>query len=180
MTFIPLMRAAKRGDVIEVRRLLESGADPNAGSGFYTALGVAAARGNTTIVSVLLEAGANADWHAVQVCIHAQRCLALGVGIGVLISVTVVKTTIGRQPSVKVRRSRSVSTQLEQWLPTPDQVGLSGQVFPYVIPCSSAFQEELSQIRFVAPCRIGHPPIQNLAFHPLKNVRSADVSAMSS
>jgi len=35
MTFTPLMRAAKHGDVIEVRRLLESGADPNAGSGFY-------------------------------------------------------------------------------------------------------------------------------------------------
>ena len=67
MTFTPLMRAAKRGDVIEVRRLLESGADPNAGSDFYSPLAVAAARGNTALVSVLLKAGANADWHAVQV-----------------------------------------------------------------------------------------------------------------
>ena len=62
-----LFKAAKHGDVIEVRRLLEAGADPNEGSGFYTPLAVAAARGNTPLVSLLLEAGANADWHAVQV-----------------------------------------------------------------------------------------------------------------
>jgi hypothetical protein len=85
MTFTPLMRAAKHGDVIEVRRLLESGADPNAGSGFESALAVAAARGNTSIVSLLLEGGANADWHAVQVAAfgnHAKTVrLLLAAGV---------------------------------------------------------------------------------------------------
>ena len=70
-------RCAEHAGPDEVRRLLESGADPNAGSGFYTALGVAAAHGNTTIVSLLLEAGANADWHAVQVAAFGNHAKTL-------------------------------------------------------------------------------------------------------
>src|SRR5947209_5032432 len=76
-----LVKAVKHGDVIEVRRLLEDGADPNEGSpGFYTPLYVAAARGNTPMVLALLQAGAKPDWHAVQVAAfgnHAKTVRAL-------------------------------------------------------------------------------------------------------
>jgi ankyrin repeat protein len=69
----PLFRAAKRGDVIEVRRLLAAGADPNGEPGFSTALNVAAARGNTPIVALLLEAGAKPDKFTVQVAAFANH-----------------------------------------------------------------------------------------------------------
>jgi ankyrin repeat protein len=69
-----LVKAVKRGDLIEVRRLLASGADPNEGSpGWYTPLYVAAARGNTPILAVLLSAGAKPDSRAVQIAAFANH-----------------------------------------------------------------------------------------------------------
>jgi Ankyrin repeats (many copies) len=75
-----LVRAAKRGDVIAVRRLLAAGADANATSGGYsTALNAAVARGNTPVVALLLEAGAKPDKCTVQVAAFANHAKTLRV-----------------------------------------------------------------------------------------------------
>lgn len=47
MQHTALYKAVKRGDSIEVRRLLSAGVDPNSALGFDTPLSAAAARGNT-------------------------------------------------------------------------------------------------------------------------------------
>ena len=57
MALTALFKAAKRGDVIDVRRLLAGGSDPNEGPNGGTPLIAAAARGNTPILTLLLEAG---------------------------------------------------------------------------------------------------------------------------
>jgi len=63
----PLFKAIKHGDVIDVRHLLTSGADPNEGMpGFWTPINFAAACGDTPIVTLLLEAGAKPTSYAVQ------------------------------------------------------------------------------------------------------------------
>ena len=55
-----LFRAAKTGDLEEVRRLLRAGVDVNARNEYgYTALIVAASYGHPAVVEVLLEKGAN-------------------------------------------------------------------------------------------------------------------------
>ena len=62
-----LSRAIKHGDVIIVRRLLSAGCDLNeAYGGPYTILALAAARGNTPIIQLLLNAGAEPTYVAVQ------------------------------------------------------------------------------------------------------------------
>jgi ankyrin repeat protein len=76
----PLIRATKRGDLVEVRRLLSSGADPNESSSGWTPIHMAAARGNTPILSLLLSAGAKPDSRAVQIAAfgnHAKTVRAL-------------------------------------------------------------------------------------------------------
>jgi ankyrin repeat protein len=62
-----LYKAVKRGDVIDVRRLLSVGSDPNETFAGRSPLSFAAARGNTSILRLLLDAGATPDWHALQV-----------------------------------------------------------------------------------------------------------------
>jgi ankyrin repeat protein len=60
-----LGRAIKREDVAEIRRLLSLGPDVNAPCGSHrdtegeTPLMIAASRGNTAIIKLLLDAGAN-------------------------------------------------------------------------------------------------------------------------
>jgi ankyrin repeat protein len=59
----PLLEAARKGDVAEVRGLLARGADPNARellSG-YTALHFAAVGGHLDVVRLLVESGARVD-----------------------------------------------------------------------------------------------------------------------
>ena len=53
-----LYKAVKRGDILKVRQLLASGADPNEPSLEQTPLSVAAGLGNRPIVRMLLDAGA--------------------------------------------------------------------------------------------------------------------------
>ena len=63
----PLFYAAKYGDVLRVRQLLQSGVDPDDPAECVygrTPLTVAAARGNTMLLRLLLEYGAKADAHA--------------------------------------------------------------------------------------------------------------------
>ena len=78
-----LTRAVKRGDAIEVRQLLAEGVDANEGS--PSPLWLAAARGDTPIVALLLEAGVNPDWYVLEAAAfgnHAktvQLLLASGV-----------------------------------------------------------------------------------------------------
>jgi hypothetical protein len=67
MSHTALYKAAKRGDVIAVRRLLSGGSDPNEPSSGDSPLAAAAARGNTPILRLLLDAGAKADWWALRV-----------------------------------------------------------------------------------------------------------------
>lgn len=68
MPHTALYKAVKHGDVITVRRLLVGGSDPNESYGeFYSLLSVAAARGNTPVVRLLLDAGAKLNSFAVQV-----------------------------------------------------------------------------------------------------------------
>ncbi len=66
----PLFKAIKRGDAVEVRRLLASGLDPNERAGpsphAWSPIAYAASRGNTPVVELLLHAGGQADWFAVQ------------------------------------------------------------------------------------------------------------------
>ena len=60
----PLFYAVKLGDVIRVRQLLQSGVNPNDPAQCKdgrTPLTVAAARGNTVLLRLLLEYGAKAD-----------------------------------------------------------------------------------------------------------------------
>ncbi|MDI1227883.1 MAG: ankyrin repeat domain-containing protein [bacterium] len=58
-----LRKAAKRGDAVEITRLLDAGADINATGGFWgnTALGWAADQGHLHSVQLLLERGAKID-----------------------------------------------------------------------------------------------------------------------
>jgi ankyrin repeat protein len=57
-----LVDAAARGDEARVKELLASGSDPNAsGSDDWTPLTVAALEGQTSIVALLLDAGARID-----------------------------------------------------------------------------------------------------------------------
>lgn len=63
----PLYKAVKHGDVINVRRLLSVGCDPNETyGGAYSIVSIAAARGNTHIIQLLLDAGAKPTSVAVQ------------------------------------------------------------------------------------------------------------------
>jgi ankyrin repeat protein len=76
-----LYKASKHGDAVAVRRLLSSGVDPN-GSGspdWLTPLSAAAARGNTTVIRLLLEAGAKPDATAVQLAAFGNHAKALQV-----------------------------------------------------------------------------------------------------
>jgi ankyrin repeat protein len=73
--------------VIGVRRLLSDGSDPNEASDANTPLVAASARGNTPIIRLLLDAGANPDWWALQVAAfgnHAEAVrLLLAAGVPV-------------------------------------------------------------------------------------------------
>jgi ankyrin repeat protein len=73
MQHTALYKAAKRGDVIAVRRLLSDGSDPNGAPTNDTPLVAAAARGNTPIIRLLLDAGAKPDWHALQVAAFSNH-----------------------------------------------------------------------------------------------------------
>ena len=67
MDHTPLYKAVRHGDTIQVRRLLSEDCDPNeTWGGIDTILSVAAARGNTTVLRLLLEAGAKPTSYAVQ------------------------------------------------------------------------------------------------------------------
>jgi ankyrin repeat protein len=52
-----LYKAVKRGDLITIRHLLSAGVDPNGAPGLGTPLSAAAARGNTSVITLLLDAG---------------------------------------------------------------------------------------------------------------------------
>ncbi len=54
-----LARAAREGEVEEVRRLLDAGVDPDAGLGGWTPLMFAAMNGETEIAAILIDAGAS-------------------------------------------------------------------------------------------------------------------------
>lgn len=62
----PLERAARLGDLAEVKRLLASGADPNDRGGLSGPLTAAARDGNVEVLRVLLYAGANPDGRAAE------------------------------------------------------------------------------------------------------------------
>jgi hypothetical protein len=64
----PLARMALDGNLREVRLLLARGASPNAASDHYPAIILAASRGHTQIVRVLIEHGADVD--AKDACGH--------------------------------------------------------------------------------------------------------------
>jgi ankyrin repeat protein len=62
-----LYKAVKRGDAIEVRRLISDGRDPQeTWGGPGTLLSVAAVRGNTPIMQLLLDAGVKPSSYDVQ------------------------------------------------------------------------------------------------------------------
>jgi ankyrin repeat protein len=70
----PLLKAIKRGDITEVRRLLASGVDPDESEAeSWTPLAYAAARGHTPIVMLLLQAGAQPTSFAVQTAAFANH-----------------------------------------------------------------------------------------------------------
>jgi hypothetical protein len=74
----PWYRALKQGDPVVVRRLLSSGCDPNERwSEFGNPLIVAAARGNTPVLRLLLEAGARPTSYAVQVAAFGNHAKAV-------------------------------------------------------------------------------------------------------
>jgi len=78
MPHTALYKAVKHGDVINVRRLLSAGSDPNESYGeFYNPLAVAAARGNTPVLQLLLDAGAKPDSFAVQVAAFGNHAKAV-------------------------------------------------------------------------------------------------------
>ena len=73
-----LYKAVKHGDVINVRRLLAGGSNPNdASDGLDSLLSVAAARGNTPTLQLLLDAGAKPDWFALQVAAFGNHAKAV-------------------------------------------------------------------------------------------------------
>src|SRR5437763_15251896 len=73
-----LYKAVKRGDLINVRRLLSSGSDPNESwGGVDTPLSIAAARGNTPILRLLLDAGAEPSYWTVQVAAFGNHAKAV-------------------------------------------------------------------------------------------------------
>jgi ankyrin repeat protein len=78
MTFDEVSRAITKGDVLNLRRYLESGMDPNLTHRFSTPiLQVAALSGNTTAGRMLIEQGAALDvrtrhgWTALAYAIHS-------------------------------------------------------------------------------------------------------------
>ena len=71
MEHSPLYKAVKHGDTIHVRRLLSEGSDPN------EILWVAADRGHTPILRLLLEAGATPTQDAVQVAAFGGHAKAV-------------------------------------------------------------------------------------------------------
>ena len=77
-----LYRVVKRGDSIEVRRLLSAGVDPNGAPGLATPLSAAAARGNTGIIRMLLDGGAKPDGYAVQVAAFGNHAKAVQLLVG--------------------------------------------------------------------------------------------------
>jgi hypothetical protein len=77
MSHTALYKAAKRGDVIAVRQLLSGGCDPNATLRGDRPLIAAAARGNTPILRLLLDAGAEPDWWALQVAAFGNHAEAV-------------------------------------------------------------------------------------------------------
>lgn len=72
-----LYRAAKRGDIIDVRRLLSEGSDPNEAPNNGSPLVAAAARGNTPIIRLLLEGGAKPDWYSLQMAAFGNHAEAV-------------------------------------------------------------------------------------------------------
>jgi ankyrin repeat protein len=78
MQHAELYKAVKHGDAINVRRLLSVGCDPNASwGGLDTPLSVAAARGYTPILRLLLDAGAKPTWYALQVAAFGNHAKAV-------------------------------------------------------------------------------------------------------
>jgi ankyrin repeat protein len=76
----PLVNAVKHGDILRVKHLLAAGADPNEGArGVSMPLWVAAHRGNTPMVALLLEAGAKATSHTVHAAAFANHANTLRV-----------------------------------------------------------------------------------------------------
>lgn len=91
----PLFYAVKHGDVIRVRQLLQSGVHPNDAAQFRdgrTPLTVAAARGNTVLLRLLLEYGAKADAQALTAAAfesHAEAVrLLLKAGVPATVQVS--------------------------------------------------------------------------------------------
>jgi hypothetical protein len=72
-----LYRAVKHGNVINVRRLLAAGCDANETFGAYTILALAAARGNTPIIQLLLNAGAEPTYVVVQAAAFGNHARAV-------------------------------------------------------------------------------------------------------
>ena len=77
MSHTALYKAAKRGDAIAVRQLLSGGLNPNARLSRDSPLVAAAARGNTPILRLLLDAGAKPDWCALQVAAYGNHAEAV-------------------------------------------------------------------------------------------------------
>ena len=77
MQHTALYKAVKRGDIIDVRRLLSVGSDPNEASIGNAVLTAAAARGNTPILRLLLDAGAKPDWYALQLAAFNNHAKAV-------------------------------------------------------------------------------------------------------
>ena len=73
-----LYKTVKRGDAIAVRQLLSAGCDPNeTRGGLDTLLSVAAARGNTPILRLLLDAGATPTWQTLQIAAFGNHAKAV-------------------------------------------------------------------------------------------------------
>jgi Ankyrin repeats (3 copies) len=78
MDHTPLYKAVRHGDTIQVRRLLSEGSDPNETWGrTCTILSVAAARGHTPILRLLLEAGAKPTSYAVRAAAFGNHAKAV-------------------------------------------------------------------------------------------------------
>jgi hypothetical protein len=80
MDHTALHKAVKHGDAISVRRLLSSGCDPNerwGGAETSTPLSFAAARGDTPILQMLLDAGATPTWYALQIAAFGNHAKAV-------------------------------------------------------------------------------------------------------
>jgi len=72
-----LCKAVRHGDMINVRRLLLVGADPNETFAGRSLLSYAAAQGNTPMLRLLLDAGATPDWHALQMAAFGNHAKAV-------------------------------------------------------------------------------------------------------